>query len=125
MNSPQSEGKNCSEAENSSCSGSLSLAPSNHIFDALSSDTFNRSNTFDHSKTFAFGDNDASSDHKFGENNPNLNNDDIGMPQAPPLSPSQDTTFTEYHPYLNDKMNHILLHSERCLTHVYTRQTMQ
>lgn len=98
-NSPQSvEGDNSSEVENSSCPGSPSLALPNHISDAPSPDTFDRINTFDS------GDNNANLDHDFGENNPNFNNDDIDMPQTPPLLPSQDTTFTEYHPYLNGKM---------------------
>src|SRR5271154_2320596 len=81
-NSPQSTDADSSEVENSSCPGSPSPALPSHIFDTPLCDAFNDENDF------------------------NFGNDDIDMPQSPPLSPLQDTPtsmFTEHHPYLNGK----------------------
>lgn len=85
MNSPQSaEADHFSEV--SSRPGSFSPAPLSHVDSpSRNSDTFN------------FG----------GENDFNFSNGDID--NTPPLSPSRDaaSTSTEYHPYLNGKMNNI------------------
>jgi hypothetical protein len=82
MNSPQSTEDDFSEVS-SSCPGSLCPAPSplSHVFESPLPD-------------FDFG----------GENDFNFGNSDID--NIPPLSPLGDMS-TEYHPYLNGKVNKI------------------
>jgi hypothetical protein len=92
--SPQSEeAGHFSDSDISSCPGfpSPTSTPLGNIFDSPSrnSDTFN----FDTDR----------------ENDFNFSNHDGNMDNTPPLSPLQDTasTSTEYHPYINGKMNNL------------------